>query len=686
MKSISEKVVKHKKLVIIVFAITIILCAALSKLVSVNYSIVSYLPDDSLSTIALETMNKEFTSAPPNARAMLPEVSIPEAMEYKKLIWEVEGVQEIIWLDDFTNIYQPIEVIDEKILDSYYKDGNALFTIVIKDSESQQAVEDINSILGEQGELTGDIVDTVTVKRSTGSETGEMMLFIIPIILLILVLTTSSWFEPILFMIVIGVAIIINNGTNAFLGEVSFITKTTSSILLMAVSMDYSIFLLHRFSEFRAEGQDVKTAMINAMTKSFSSIVASGLTTIIGFGALIIMRFKIGPDLGIVLAKGIVFSMLSILLLLPVLTIYLNKFIEKTHHRSFLPSFDKFGKFAVKLGIPVMLLIGIVIIPAYRAQSKNDFIYGASVMGNAPSDISKTEQLFGKANNMVLLLPKGDVVKEKALYDELLSKPYISGVVSYVGTIGKVIPQAMIPEDKLTSLESDQFSRMVLTLTTEQESSAAFNAVEEIRALGEKYYGNTYFLSGGSASVLDLKDTITKDNMSVTILAIVGIGIVILFMFRSLSLPLILLITIETSIWVNLAFPYFKDEKMVYIGFMIISSIQLGATVDYAILFANRYIENRMKMHKKQAAIQTVSDTASSILTSAGILIAAGFIMGAISTNGIIGQLGTLIGRGTLLSAFLVLFFLPSMLVILDKVIQKTTLNIKFYKGEEINE
>lgn len=682
MKYISEKIVKNKKLILIIFAIVIVISASLSKLVSINYDLISYLPDESPSTIALEKMNKEFTKVPPNARVLVEGVTIPQALEYKNQIKAVEGVLEISWMDDSTNIYQPLESIDKKFLDSFYKDGNALFTIVIDDNKSQKAVEEVKNIIGSHGEITGDIVDTVTAKSSTGAETGKMMIFIIPTILIILFLTTSSWFEPILFMIAIGVAIVINNGTNAFLGEISFITKTTAAILQLAVSMDYSIFLLHRFSEYREMGQDVKNAMINAMSKSFSSIFASGLTTLIGFAALIIMRFKIGPDLGIVLAKGILFSMLSIMLLLPVLTIYTYKLIDKTHHKSFLPSFQKFGKFAVKLGVPVMLIVGIVVVPSYLAQSKNDFMYGASVMGSASKGISKTEQLFGKANNMVLLVPKGDVVKEKALSDELLSKHYVSSIISYTETIGTVITPEFIPKDKLTSLQSDNYSRIIITINTSQESEAAFNAVEEIRALGEKYYKEEYLLSGGSANVYDMKNTVTEDNTRVTIVAVVGIGIVLLFNFQSLTLPFVLLLTIETSTWINLAFPYFIDEKMAYLGFMIISSIQLGATVDYAILFANRYIENRKNMAKKEAAVKTVADTAASILTSASILMIAGFIMGAISTNGVIGQLGTLIGRGTLLSASMVLFFLPSALMLLDKVIQKTTIRLEFYKGE----
>lgn len=682
MNTLAEKVIKHKRLILILFIMAILVSSVLSKMVSVNYDLISYLPADAHSTKSIEVMNEEFSKAPPNARILVENVSVPEALEIKNKISNIDGVVEISWLDDIQNLHQPLEAIPSKVLQSFYIDGDALFAVVIDDEKAIDAVLTIKGLVANKGEITGDIVDTVIAKQNTGSETSTMLMFILPIILTILLLTTSSWFEPVLFLIAIGVAIVINNGTNAFLGEISFITKTTSAILQLAVSMDYSIFLLHRFSEFRAEGKDVKTAMINAMKKSFSSIFASGLTTAIGFGALIIMRFKIGPDLGIVLAKGILFSMLSIMILLPVITVYTYKIIDKTHHRSFLPSFNGFGKFAVKLGVPVMILVAVLIVPSFLAQQQNDFMYGASVMGATSAEITKTEQLFGKANNMVLLVPKGDVVKEKALGNAFLDKSYVSSVVSYTQSIGAVIPQEYVPSEKLSDLQSNNYSRMILTLLTEQESAEAFRAVEEIRSLSQLYYPDNYYLAGGTANVHDMKTTVVSDNALVTLIAIIGIGLVLLFTFKSLTLPIVLLFTIETSIWVNLAFPYFSDEKMAYLGFMIISAIQLGATVDYAILFANRYIENRSEMSKKKAAIQTVSDTATSILTSASILTIAGFIMGFISTNSVIGQLGTLIGRGTLLSASMVFFFLPSALMLLDKPIQKTTFKLNFYKGE----
>lgn len=684
MKHIPETIIKHRKIVLILFILAVILCTVLSRVVNVNYDLVKYLPKDSKSTISLETMNKEFAKAPPNARVLIKDVTIPEALGYKEIIRKIDGVVEINWLDDATNIYMPIELMDNKLLDSFYKDNNALFTLIIDSNQGNFVVTAIRELLGENGEVTGEIVDNVTAQSTVGSEASRMLLYVIPLILVVLFFTTSSWFEPLLFLGVIGVSIVLNNGTNAFLGEISFITKSTTAILQLAISMDYSIFLLHSFQQFRREGLEVKEAMVHGMKKSFSSIFASGMTTILGFSALIIMRFKIGPDLGIVLAKGIIFSLLSIMLLLPVLTVFTYKIIDRTHHRSFLPSFDNFSKFSIKVGIPALIVVSMLIVPSFLAQHKSNFMYGFSFIANSSNNggMSQTDEMFGRKNTSVMLVPKGDIVTEKALNADLNKLPYVSSVISYVNTIGTQIPQDFFASSTLSDLQSPNFSRFILTVETDEEGELAFKSVEDIRALGHKYYSDKYYLTGGSVNVYDMKQTVTQDNLLVTLAAIIGIGIVLLITFRSLSIPLILLFTIQSSIWINLAFPYFMGNNIAYLGFMIISSIQLGATVDYAILFTNHYIENRGKMLKRDCAMKTISDTTSSILTSASILTIAGFIMNHVSTNIIISQLGILVARGAILSAIMVLLVLPTLLILLDKVIQKSTYKLNLYEGE----
>jgi len=645
-----------------------IFCVLFSFLVETNFDLLKYLPEDSKSTIALKTMDEEFSTPIPNARVLLKNTMIAEAMEIKSQLKNVTGVLSINWLDDVASIYTPVEMLDKSTAEKYFKNGNALFTLTIDDQNEKAAVLKIREILGERGEITG------------------MMLFVIPIIFLVLLISTSSWFEPVLFFVVIGISVILNAGTNAFLGEISFITKSTAAILQLAISTDYSIFLLHRFKEYRSEGYEVKKAMLMAMRKSFSSIFASGLTTIIGFLALVIMQFKIGADLGIVLAKGIVFSLISIMFLLPVLTIYTYKLIDKTAHRSFLPSFKRFANFAVRISLPMILLVGIIVVPAYLAQYKNNFIYSPAAYGGSGSgrsELTQTEQLFGVENNMVLMVPRKDLFTEKHLSEALKKHDRVSSVISYTEMAGLSVPQEFVPQELFSEMVSKNYSRIILTVKTPLEGDTAFTTLEDIRDMAEQYYGDDYHLAGMVASIYDIKNTIERDNFFITLAAIIGVGLILLLIFRSLSIPFVLLLSIEVSIWLNFAYPYFANDNIPYLGFIIVSSVQLGATIDYAILFASRYIENRKLLLKKQAAIKTISDTAASILSSATILTLAGLVIGYVSSNGIIGQLGFLLARGAVLSSVSVLFLLPALLLVFDKLIQKTTFDCIFLRKEK---
>lgn len=692
MKWLTEKILKHKVIVLVLFSLALLFSVFSSKLVNVKYDLSGYLPEDSHSTVSLEAMNKEFEQGPSNLRVMIEDVSISQALNYKKLISKVEGVKEIQWLDDSVNINQPVEMIDEKLLDSWYKENNALFSIVVDDGDNlQSTIDGIKEIIGDKGMMEGQAATSALAQVSTSQEISKIMAFVLPLILIILLLSTSSYFEPFLFLLTVGVAIVINMGTNVFLGEISFITQATASILQLAVSMDYSIFLLHRFAEFREKGMDVKESMANAMVKSFSPILASASTTILGFLSLTLMRFKIGPDLGIVLAKGIVMSLLVVMFLFPVLTVYTYKIIDKTHHKSFLPSFKKFSKLSMKIGPIVVIVVCLLIGPAFLAQGKNNFTYGASSMSNGEDtelgkDAAKINELYGKSNQLVLLVPSNDEVAEKEIGDKLYDIEGVTDVVSYSMTVGNEIPRPFVPDGQINSLVSKNYSRMIVTVAAEEESEVAFKAVESIRELAKGYFGDDFYLAGGTPSAYDIKTTVTNDNKITTYGAIIAIGIVIMITFKSVSIPIILLLAIESSIWINLSVSYFQGIDIAYIGYMVISSVQLGATVDYAILFSNAYIENRKIYPKKEAILKTIQSTTGTVLTSGTILSIAGYILGLIASNEVIAQLGILIGRGAILSMLSVLFFLPTIVVMFDKLIEKTTKDANFYEEEKKHE
>lgn len=651
MERLVNGILKYKKSILVFFILATVISLFTSSMVNINYNIMDYLPEEAPSTKALDVMNEEYDKGAANVRVVLKDVSIVDALKYKEKIKKVDGVDDIQWLDDVVNIKEPLELQNQDTIESWYKNNEALFSITVNEDKEESAIDEIGEIIGENGMISGSTVNIVFAQETTEKELIKMMVILIPIILIILFLTTSSWFEPVLFLSTIGIAIIINSGTNLILGEISFVTKAAGSILQLAVSMDYSIFLLHRFSEFRNEGLAVKEAMKEAILKSVSSILSSGLTTVVGFAALIVMKFKIGPDMGFVMLKAICLSLISVLVLLPVLALYCYKLIDKTQHKSFMPKFNKFAKVSYKFRHISIILFLLLLIPCFLAQQNNSFSYGASEIYSDEStkighDTAAINKEFGKTNPLVLMVPKGDLVSERALCDELENIDKITSITSYAETVGITIPTEYVPDDTLSQLISDNYSRFIIVANVKVEGDETFALIDEIRNLAYKYYDDSYYFLGESVNTLDLKETIEDDNKKVNAISIIAIMIILLLTFKSLSLPIILVLVIEFSIWSNLTFNYFIGNDVFYIAYLIISSIQLGATIDYAILFTNRYIENRETMNKKEATQATISTTTVSILTSASILATAGIILGEISTNSIIAQLGILVGRG----------------------------------------
>lgn len=689
MDRFSNLIIKQRKLVIAIFAVVTVICTIASLFVKVNYSLMDYLPKDSDSTIALDVMDEEYKQAPPNARAMVSNVTVLQAKDIKKKIQNVEGVDEVTWLDDSVNIYQPLETIDEDVLESYYKDNKALYTITIDEDEelSSKAIKEIREIIGEDGNLSGSIVNTVTSRETTSSEINLIMIIIIPIIFIILILTTTSYFEPVLFLGTIGVAIMLNRGTNLFLGEISFVTNSAGSILQLAVSMDYSIFLLHQFEACRKSESDVEKAMKMALKISFSSVMSSGLTTIVGFIALILMRFRIGPDMGIVMAKAVILSLFAVLVLLPALALETYRLIDKTKHKLFIPPFGWLSKSVYKMRFIMVTIFIISIVPCYLAQGSNIFLYGESGIFNDDStqvghDKHIIDDEFGQYDPFVLMVPRGDSQKEQTLNKELLAQDYVKSVTSYANTVSNQIPNEYVPTNLLEQLMSRNYSRFVITVEGNDIDGSSFVAVEGIREIGKKYYKDEALVAGNSPSTYDLREVVTEDNVRVNTVAIGAIFLILLINFKSLILPIILTLLIEAAIWMNLTVPYFAGVQLNYIAYLIISSVQLGATIDYAILFTSKYLSNREMMIKKEAAMETVSGTFLSIFTSAIIMILAGIALSVVCTNGVIKQLGELVGRGAFISIVLVMFVLPIFLMIFDKAIARTTKNIHFYQLE----
>src|SRR5690625_353706 len=682
----ASRILKYKKSIVITFVLLAVISAVAQFTVSINYNMTDYLPEESSSTIAMEVMEDEFEGNMQNARVMIEDVSIQEALVFKENLSAINGVTDVNWLDDAIDAKMPIEMADEDTVESYYKDDAALFTFAIQEEEEVRITDEIYALIGEDNAMDGEAVDTAVSQKMTGSETMTAALILIPIIIIILVVSTNSWMEPVFFLTAIGVSVLINLGTNIFLGEISFVTQSVAPILQLAVSLDYAIYLLHSFQDYRDEGIEPKEAMRLAMKRSFPAIIASASTTFFGFIALTFMNFEIGSDLGLNLVKGIVLSFISVMIFLPALTLMFYKWIDKTQHKPIIPKFKNVGKYVMKWKVPVVIIVAILIVPTFMAQSKTSFIYG---IGEQPedtrtgSDEKEIEDSFGKNTQIVLLVPKGDVAKEAKLVQDLDEVSDVKHALAYVTAVSAAIPEEYLEEDVTEQFYSDHYSRIILTTDEEAEGDNAFSIIEEVQENVENYYGNDYYTLGESVTLYDMKNVVQKDNKLVNILTVVTIALVLLVTFKSISFPVLLLLTIQSSVWINLSVPYFTNSSLVFVGYLIVSTVQLAATVDYAILLTVEYRENRKKMHALPAIKQTLDDKLFAIIISASILSSVGFILWLTSTNPVVSSIGLLLGRGALLAFTMVVLLLPAMLVMFDKLIDKTLWKANYYRGEK---
>ena len=335
---------RRPKTVVLIFVLIAAVCALCQPLIAVNYDMNDYLPPDTASTLALNAMDAEYDGGVPNARVMVKNVTVPEALAYKRALEAIDGVTSVAWLDDAANVNQPLETLDQDTVSSYYQDGAALFSVTIAEDKRIAAVDAIRELIGDDNAMSGSAVSTAVATTSTVTQIQIISVAAVAFVLLILLLTTTSWLEPLIVLGSLGVAILINSGTNLIFGEISFVSNAAGSILQLAVSLDYSIFLLHRFEECRKETPDPREAMVEALCKSTMSILSSGLTTVIGFLALCLMQFQIGPDMGLVLGKGVAISLITVFIFSPSLILLFHNLLEKTRHRSFMPSFRGLGK------------------------------------------------------------------------------------------------------------------------------------------------------------------------------------------------------------------------------------------------------------------------------------------------------------------------------------------------------
>ena len=667
------------------FILAVLISAVMAPFVNVNYDLTEYLPDTVQSRQGLNIMEETF-GYPGTARVMIKDVTLYEAKAYKDRLEEVDGVDQILWLDTAANVFSGEGFIDYTSIDEYYKDNCAVMDITFDEGDTSRrtsrAIDEMREITGDKGYYVGMAVQDKSVAENVQEEMQMILVIGVAMIFLVLCVTTNSWIEPVLYLTVMGVAVVINKGTNIFLGEISFLTNSVSAVLQLAVSMDYSIFLIHAFTRYKKAGMGQTEALRAAIDEALNSIFASSLTTIVGFLVLVFMKFSIGLDMGIVLAKGIVCSLLTVVLFMPAMILRLAKWMDRTAHRPLLPEFDRLSRGIFKMRYVVLAVVAVLTVPAYTAQGMNSYMYGNDAVGAGEgtevyADEQEIDQIFGRSNMMMALVPSGDNVKEREFADEISDLPYTKSVLSLSQTLPQGVPESFLPES-VTGLLHDEsgWSRILIYVRSKGESEKAFQYSDEIQSIMKKYYPEESYLVGATPSTQDIKTTITADYSRVNTLSLIGVFVVVMFSFRSVLIPIITMIPIEVAIFINMAVPYIAGETMIFMGYIIVSSIQLGATVDYAILTTNNYIACRKELDKNAAAVETLKRSIPSILTSGSILTIVGYILYHVSSIAAIGDMGHLIGRGAILSMILVCTLMPALLVLGDRILMNSELDM----------
>ena len=678
---LADFIVDHNKKIRNIIMVLVVVFACCYPFVAVNYDLTKYLPDAVESKSAINKMRDIF-GYPGTGRLMLKDVSIYEAKQYKNQIEKVDGVDQVVWCDMTTQIYGSSEFIDYDKIDDYYKNGNAVMDITFKEGDTSKrthkAIDEIESIIGDKGYLVGMSPTNKFTEESVKSALAEIMVIVVVLIFLILLFTTTSWFEPVLFLTVIGCAIAINKGTNIFLGEISYITNNISDILQLATSMDYSVFLLHAYEREREKGMDKESALKLGLMSTITTIIASSLTTFFGFIVLIFMRFSIGWDMGIVMSKGIICSLLMVIFLMPSLILSWSDKIEKMKHKSFFPDFHKFSVLVNRVS-PFILLASLTVAgPIYFAQSMNNFMYGPDATGAGPGTSmyehsQEIDREFGRSNLIVAIFPDTDRIKEKELCDELDELDYVKKVMGMGAYLPEGTPESFLPKSVTELFHKEGYARLLIYIKTKPESPTAFKCSDEISGIIKKYYPEEAYITGNTPTTKDMENVLVPDYNLVNALAMISIFLVVAISFKSVVLPFVAMVPIMMAIYLNMSFPYFAGDELIFIAYAVVSCVQLGSTIDYAISSTENYIQCRQKgLEKKEASVRMTELSFPSILTSGLILVVCGYAISIISAIPAIGQVGHLVGRGAIFSVIFVTSLMPFLFRLSDRLITGT--------------
>ncbi len=685
MKKLSELIVKLRY-VILIAAVALLIPSAIGYLnTRVNYDILTYLPKD------IETMKGQDILLDQFGTGSFV-LFVAEGMEEKDVselkgkIENVDHVADVIWYDSVMDLSVPMEMLPSEVYEAFNSDDSTMMFVVFDDGTSadgtMDAIEEIRKIANKQCFMSGMSAIVTDTKNLAMKETPIYVGIAVLLAVIVLSLTMDSYLIPLFFLLSIGMAIVYNMGTNVFKGEISFITQSLSAVLQLGVTLDYSIFLWHSYQEELEKEADKKKAMASAITATFQSVIGSSITTIAGFVALCFMSFTLGLDLGVVMAKGVVFGVVGCVTILPSMILVFDNLIEKTKHKPLMPEFDRIPKFVARHYLAFFAFFLVLLFPAIYGNNHTSVYY--DLTQTLPDSLesvqgaNKVDEEFDMNSAYMLLVDKNlDTASMNQMIEELKAT---DGILSVLGTdsiIGPAFPRSFIPEDLLSDLESDEW-KMVLLTTDYKIASDEINAqIAKVDSI-VKSYDPKAMVVGEAPCTKDLINITNHDFQVVNIVSIGLVFLIIAFVLKSVSLPFILVAVIEFAIFVNMGLPYYTKTVIPFISSVVIGTIQLGATVDYAILMTTRYLNERNAGHdKKEATLIALSTSMKSVIVSALSFFAATFGVGLISSIDMIGSLCMLMARGAIISMFTVILVLPAMYMIFDKLIMRTTFGMK---------
>lgn len=687
-----SKAIAQSRMLILVIAFLLLIPSVLGYLkTDVNYDILGYLPDELDTRIAQSILKDDFDCGS-LGMLIVENMENKDVSKLKEEVKKVEGVNDVIWIDDAIDLSVPKEILPEDIRDIFYSENSTLMIIKFAgtdaSTETEKALSDVRKIAGKQAFLSGVAGVIKDTKDLANKETPIYVLIAVILSIIILSITMESYVIPIVFLSSIGIAIIYNMGSNVIFENISYVTKALSAVLQLGVTMDYSIFLLHRYDEERESRENKVEAMANAIEATIESVVGSALTTVAGFLALCVMDLALGKDIGLVMAKGVVIGVICTITILPALVLTFDKVIHKYKHKNILPTFQKSSSFIIKHHKVIVLISLLILIPAAIGKEKASVYYNLdeSLPDNLPSIVAndKLKNEFNMVStNIILVRDDLDRYKVKEMVKELNNVDGVTMAAALESVLGSRVPENFLPNELLEQVKKGGYEGIIVNSKYKSATNEVAVQLDEINEIVKKY--DPEGLVGGEAPLTnDLVTIADSDFKKVSIFSIVAIFLIIMVIFKSISVPVLLVLAIELAIFINLGIPYYTGTTIPFISSIVIGTIQLGATVDYAILLTSRFKEELSNTNdKKEAMIKALQSSSRSIITSALTFFGATAGVGIISELEMISSLCVLMARGAIISMLVILFVLPGVLLMFEGIIVKTSKTFIICKKEE---